>query len=561
MATAAVYTALQRVKNQSTVEQAKRDLAMAKYERRLTRMENRQLNLLEDLENYEAMGTTAVPRGLFKAALDSSSAVAIKDFNIDRQIAAGLLPTEVKLLEVEEEEKADGVVNFEDDRQVSDRYDTFDESDDQIPEEEEMEGSEYVGSERNSDFDTLSWIKKNGDNGFLTDLSFLKDLKDKRLPNQEKVRLWYLMRVTQIAVAVFIILNFLLSAVKAQRQPQSKNELYVFEVLEIIFALIFAFELAVNMYGSWCRPFFESGWNWFDLIIVLISLFTLGLGSGIPGINTLRLFRAFRVIRLFKRIPSLKRIVEGVIQAIPGVSNALIVLTLIMAIWSILGVEFYSTTSPENFGTFFKGMFSMFQCMTLDSWSGIARPLIKRGPMHWFFFCSYVLIAGIIMVNVVVAVLLEKFIGATGQFQGSKWGTYSAAKGEEYVSLSVNSEEVNKKKEKGEPDELAMDDMMMDRLLFLEMEFVRVNDKLDALISSLLNEDKQKGLQEELERERSQSFLRTRTGKLAMHRARAMGDKGTGMDRASIDAVKAYLARTGTGSFAELMKISRVRTR
>jgi len=552
MATAAVYTALQRVKNQSTVEQAKRDLAMAKYERRLTRMENRQLNLLEDLENYEAMGTTAVPRGLFKAALDSSSAVAIKDFNIDRQIAAGLLPTEVKLLEVEEEEKADGVVNFEDDRQVSDRYDTFDESDDQIPEEEEMEGSEYVGSERNSDFDTLSWIKKNGDNGFLTDLSFLKDLKDKRLPNQEKVRLWYLMRVTQIAVAVFIILNFLLSAVKAQRQPQSKNELYVFEVLEIIFALIFAFELAVNMYGSWCRPFFESGWNWFDLIIVLISLFTLGLGSGIPGINTLRLFRAFRVIRLFKRIPSLKRIVEGVIQAIPGVSNALIVLTLIMAIWSILGVEFYSTTSPENFGTFFKGMFSMFQCMTLDSWSGIARPLIKRGPMHWFFFCSYVLIAGIIMVNVVVAVLLEKFIGATGQFQGSKWGSYSAAKGEEYV---------NKKKEKGEPDELAMDDMMMDRLLFLEMEFVRVNDKLDALISSLLNEDKQKGLQEELERERSQSFLRTRTGKLAMHRARAMGDKGTGMDRASIDAVKAYLARTGTGSFAELMKISRVRTR
>jgi len=519
MATAAVYTALQRVRNQSTVEQAKRDLAMAKYERRLTRMENRQLNLLEDLENYEAMGTTAVPSGLFKAALDSSNSVRIKDFNIDSRIAAGLLPTEVKLLEVEEEEKADGVVNFEDDRQVSDRYDTFEESDDQIPEEEEMEGSEYVGSERNSDFDTLSWIKKNGDNGFLTDLSFLKDLKDKRLPNQEKVRLWYLMRVTQIAVAVFIILNFLLSAVKAQRQPQSKHELYVFEVLEIIFALIFALELAVNMYGSWCRPFFESGWNWFDLIIVLISLFTLGLGSGIPGINTLRLFRAFRVIRLFKRIPSLKRIVEGVIQAIPGVSNALIVLTLIMAIWSILGVEFYSTTSPENFGTFFKGMFSMFQCMTLDSWSGIARPLIKRGPMHWFFFCSYVLIAGIIMVNVVVAVLLEKFIGATGQFQGSKWGSYSAAKGEEYV---------NKKKEKGEPDELAMDDMMMDRLLFLEMEFVRVNDKLDALISSLLNKDKQKGLQEELERERSQSFLRTRTGKLAMHRARAMGDKGIG---------------------------------
>jgi len=512
-------------------------------------MENRQLNLLEDLENYEAMGTTEVPSGLFKAALDSSSTVTIKNFKFDAQIAPG------KLLEVEQEEEADSVVNVEDDRQVSDRYDTFEESDDQIPEEEEMEGSDFLdGTRRNSDFDTLSWIKKNGDSGFLNDLSFLKDLKDKKLPNQEKVRLWYLMRVTQIAVAVFIILNFLLSAVKAQRQPQTRHELYVFEVLEIIFALIFALELAVNMYGSWCRPFFESGWNWFDLIIVFISLFTLGLGSGIPGINTLRLFRAFRVIRLFKRIPSLKRIVEGVIQAIPGVSNALIVLTLIMAIWSILGVEFYSTTSPENFGTFFKGMFSMFQCMTLDSWSGIARPLIKRGPMHWFFFCSYVLIAGIIMVNVVVAVLLEKFIGATGQ----KWGSYAG--------MNMKGENVNdQKKEKVEPDELAMDDMMMDRLLFLEMEFVRVNDKLDALISSLLNEDKQKGLQEELERERSQSFLRTRTGKLAMHRARAMGDKGTGDKGTGEDAVKAYLARTGnerrTGSCAELTRTSRMQPR
>jgi len=466
------------------------------------------------------MGATEVPSGLFKAALISSSSMTTKNFKIDSQIEPDFLTADVQLHEVKQEKEeengnapVDRAVNVKDDLQMPDRYDTFDETDDQIREKEEMEGSE-----RNSDFQSLAWIKKNGDGtGFLTDLSFLKDLKDKKLPNQEKVRLWYLMRVTQIAVAVFIILNFLLSAVKAQRQPQTRHELYVFEVLEIIFALIFALELAVNMYGSWCRPFFESGWNWFDLIIVFISLFTLGLGSGIPGINTLRLFRAFRVIRLFKRIPSLKRIVEGVIQAIPGVSNALIVLTLIMAIWSILGVEFYSTTSPENFGTFFKGMFSMFQCMTLDSWSGIARPLIKRGPMHWFFFCSYVLIAGIIMVNVVVAVLLEKFIGATGQ----KWGSYAG--------MNMKGENVNDtKKEKVEPDELAMDDMMMDRLLFLEMEFVRVNDKLDALISSLLNEDKQKGLQEELERERSQSFLRTRTGKLAMHRARAMGDKGTG---------------------------------
>lgn len=424
-------------------------------------MENRQLNLLEDLENFEAIGKRELPNTLLnleqspelskKVHFDSCSDKRLCDLTL-KYCAPPIIAA--ANANIEAPDLKHGVQTD----------------------------------------DALTWIKRTGDTSFLTDLNFLKDLKEKKLPNQDKVKLWYYMRVTQIAVAVFIILNFLMSAIKAQRQPTTKTELYAFEILEIVFALIFAFELAVNMYGNWCRPFFISGWNWFDLIIVLISLFTLGLGSGIPGINTLRLFRAFRVIRLFKRIPSLKRIVEGVIQSIPGVGNAFIVLTLIMAIWSILGVEFYSAASPENFGTFSKGMFSMFQCMTLDSWSGIARPLIKNGPMHWFFFCSYVLIAGIIMVNVVVAVLLEKFIGATGQ----KW---------------------IKGKEDDAAEELANDDMMMDRLLFLEMEFVKVNDKLDALVAHLLDDDSQNTLKRTLTQERSKSFLRTRTGKLAMRRA------------------------------------------
>jgi len=468
MATAAVFSAIKRVKNKTDLEQQKRDIAMAKYERRLTRMENRQLNLLEDLENFEAMGNVELPTALLSPGRDSTqslefsktpdnhSSPAMEDLDITRLSGK----TEVQSLA----EKA-------------------------------------IDLHQSTEDDALSYqsyVRRNRDTSFLSDLNYL--LKDKKLPNQEKIKLWYYMRVTQIAVAVFIILNFLLSAIKAQRQPTTHGELYAFEVLEIVFALIFALELAVNMYGNWCRPFFVSGWNWFDLVIVFISLFTLGVGSdsGIPGINTLRLFRAFRVIRLFKRIPSLKRIVEGVIQSLPGVGNAFIVLTLIMAIWSILGVEFYSKISPENFGTFSQGMFSMFQCMTMDSWSGIARPLIKNGPMHWFFFCSYVLIAGIIMVNVVVAVLLENFIGATGKRWGKKDG-----------SLSEDST----------AQELADDDIMMDRLLFLELEFVKVNDKLDALVSSLLDQDKQNDLQETLTEQRSKSFLRTRTGRLAMKKA------------------------------------------
>merc|ERR1712070_368857 len=156
-----------------------------------------------------------------------------------------------------------------------------------------------------------------------------------------------------------------------------------------------------------------------------------------------RLFRAFRVFRLFKRIPSLKLIIEGVLASLPGVMNAFLVLGILMGIWSIMGVEFFQfakgkmgggqAVGPECFGNFFKAMFTMWQVMSMDSWaSGIARPILfadNYGNQTWapaapsggsqavsaLFFISYTFIAGIIMTNVVVAILLEKYLDATSK--------------------------------------------------------------------------------------------------------------------------------------------------
>ena len=103
-----------------------------------------------------------------------------------------------------------------------------------------------------------------------------------------------------------------------------------------------------------------SGWNIFDFVIVLISTISL-IYPQMPGIVVLRLFRAFRVFRLFKRIPSLRKIVVGVMVSLPGVGNAFVILGLIMAIWSIIGVEFFREDMDEEFGNFAKGMLTMFQ--------------------------------------------------------------------------------------------------------------------------------------------------------------------------------------------------------
>merc|ERR1719199_145072 len=71
---------------------------------------------------------------------------------------------------------------------------------------------------------------------------------------------------------------------------------------------------------------------------------------------------------------------------------------------------------PEYFGTFSRSLYTFFQVLTGESWSEmVARPAIwyyyydpLKAVGGSLFFVSYVLITGFMLINVVVAVLLDK---------------------------------------------------------------------------------------------------------------------------------------------------------
>jgi len=245
-----------------------------------------------------------------------------------------------------------------------------------------------------------------------------------QLPHQKFMKDSYLLNSVQYGVAGLIFANFIVSAAEAQvLATEGSMEDDIFKVFDFFFTIIFTVEVLWNLYGHFLLEFWESGWNWFDFVIVVISLMVLS-GSNLPGMSIFRLFRAFRVFRLFKRIKSLKLIIEGVFGALPGVSQAFVVLSVLMGIWSILGVQTYGPHDPAHFGNFFKAMFTMFQVMTMDSWSsGIARNIIfgpeddpngyAAGIGGVIFFITYIFGAGIVMTNVVVAILLEKYLKVT----------------------------------------------------------------------------------------------------------------------------------------------------
>jgi len=280
--------------------------------------------------------------------------------------------------------------------------------------------------------------------------------KKEKLPHQARVRELYTRQSTQMAVAVLIGLNFLINVLEKELDPASMfgdsvglstgptKYPAVWSAFEDTFNIIFLIELIVNLYGNWFFPFWRSGWNVFDTIVVangVINLLRIDLGP----LSLLRLLRAFRVFRLFKRVKSLNKIVVAILSAIPGMSNAFIIMTIFMSIYAIVAVELFSTFGvdgdfvstyetpdgvthyvnvslmtergqpygTEYYGTFAKSLYTMFQVMTGDSWSEIiSRPLMfgwSAAPTA-IFYITFVLLMQIILTNVVVAVLLEKMV-------------------------------------------------------------------------------------------------------------------------------------------------------
>jgi len=60
------------------------------------------------------------------------------------------------------------------------------------------------------------------------------------------------------------------------------------------------------------------------------------------------------------------------------------------------------------FGTLGRSMYTLFQVMTLESWSmGISRPVMEVFPYAFLYFVPFIVISAFIVVNVVVGIVVN----------------------------------------------------------------------------------------------------------------------------------------------------------
>lgn len=214
-------------------------------------------------------------------------------------------------------------------------------------------------------------------------------------------------------ILVVIALNAIIMGIlTAKNLPFSVQQMLT--MLDTACLWIFVAELLIKLI-VYRFYFFRSGWNLFDLAVVILSLF-----SDLSFFSVFRIFRIFRVLRSLKALKSLRgfrmvsglknlrMIVEAIGRSIPGILWSGMLLLLVYYIFSIMGTTLFGSQFPDWFGSIGKSFYTLFQVMTLESWSmGISRPVMEVFSWAWIYFVPFVLCTSFLIMNVVVGIVVN----------------------------------------------------------------------------------------------------------------------------------------------------------
>lgn len=173
-------------------------------------------------------------------------------------------------------------------------------------------------------------------------------------------------------------------------------------VLDRAALTVFVVELALKLI-VYRHNFFRSGWNNFDFAVVAVTLLPTG-----EGVSVLRALRILRALRLVSVVPSMRKVVNALLKAIPGMTSVLTLLLLVFYVGAVMSTKLFASSFPEWFGSIGASFYTLFQVMTLESWSmGIVRPVMEVYPLAWIFFVVFILLTTFAVLNLFIAIIVD----------------------------------------------------------------------------------------------------------------------------------------------------------
>ncbi len=201
-------------------------------------------------------------------------------------------------------------------------------------------------------------------------------------------------------IVVLIVLNAVLLGIETMRDLPEGAFDALFRLNRAILG-VFVIEVVLRILAH-RGAFFRDNWSLFDFVIVAASVI-----APAGPFQIVRALRILRVLRLVSTIPSLRRVVDGLLHAVPGIGSVLVLLLLILYIAAVMATMLFRDVAPENFGHLGISLFSLFQIMTLEGWSDIATKVMAQHTWAWIFFIGYILIATFLVLNLVIGVVVS----------------------------------------------------------------------------------------------------------------------------------------------------------
>ncbi len=149
--------------------------------------------------------------------------------------------------------------------------------------------------------------------------------------------------------------------------------------------------------------FFRDPWSVFDFVVVGIALV-----PATENFSVLRALRVLRLLRLITAVPSLRRVVAGLLTALPGMGSIVLLISLIYYVFAVMATNMFGDDNPALFGTLGQSLFTLFTVMTLEGWvDGVTKPVMEHHPYAWIFFIVFIIVTTFMVLNLFIGVVVS----------------------------------------------------------------------------------------------------------------------------------------------------------
>jgi voltage-gated sodium channel len=206
---------------------------------------------------------------------------------------------------------------------------------------------------------------------------------------------------TERVVMTLIFVNAVILGLETYK-PIMERFGTLLEWLDHIILAVFVIELTARIVVH-KGAFFRDPWSVFDFFVIGIAL--------VPATETftvLRALRILRVLRLITAIPTLKRVVAGLLASLPGMGSILFLIGLIYYVFAVMGTKLFGADTPELFGSLGKSLYTLFTVMTLEGWTNdVAKPVMEHHPYGWVFLITFIVVTTFMVLNLFIGVVVN----------------------------------------------------------------------------------------------------------------------------------------------------------